>query len=470
MRALFDAKTQDFIGMDITIGANPNSNTMYISTIPIGPLQEKATQQMQSLGLNVYIVDGHVIGTRKRYPGVVFENRTTVGLSTRFDSQYEGFLKIGTQTMYGFKIDWSPLSGENLVNQTGSWISDPITSLIQGAQILSQKRTAIEITEDILQVAALSSSLEEKRNSSDWPEMSFPTLQQIKNQSLTLPKVKRPENPVAPLSWQAPLAAWQNSETSDREEKWKNFVSEVNKNAPLWNNMRAQKYIQNICDEISAPVSIQPRCRIFASMKPYVFSYPGGDIFITAGFVNIVENEAILAFFLSHELAHVYARHFTKNLEQKDFLAKFMNTLSLVTGMLSIRPPQHRLSLENIYIGMMTNYTQDNELEADKLAFEMCLALGFKKNDILNGLQNLQKILIGDFSFGSKTKSGILETRYPSWTERLHQIYNLNDEIRPHQGGVNQAPSSLMEFKKILNGPFEFFRLDSLADNLSSKN
>ncbi|MEN0059916.1 MAG: M48 family metalloprotease [Bdellovibrio sp.] len=470
MQPLFDAKTQDFLGMVINTRSSGNSDSMYISTIAIGPKQQQAVQQMQSLGLYTYIANGNVIGTRKAYSGVSFEKSMTVGLSIRFGSQSDNFLKIGSRTTYGLKIDWSRLSGGSLVDENGTWISDPITSIVQGGQVLSQKRTAMEVTADILQVAAVSSSLEDRRNSSDWPEMNFPALQQIKNQDLNLPQANQIEGRELPLPWQPLLREWQNQETTQREQRWQAFVGEINKNAPLWNNIEAQKYLQGICDRISAQGSVLPRCRIFASLKPYAFSYPGGDVFITTGFINSIKNEATLVFFLSHEIAHVYSRHFTKNLEKKDFVSAFMNTLSLVTAVLSIKPSAHPVNIQNLYAGMMTNYTKENELEADELAFEMCLALGYAKADIIDGLQSLEKSLENDFSFGKTAKGGILETRYPSWAERINRLSELSDDGKYHAAKLNEEQDSLRVFQKILKRPFEFFRLNSLADNMNSVN
>jgi predicted Zn-dependent protease len=51
--------------------------------------------------------------------------------------------------------------------------------------------------------------------------------------------------------------------------------------------------------------------KIIRSEEINAFALPGGHVFVTSGLIRVADNEAELASVLSHEIAHVAARHYT---------------------------------------------------------------------------------------------------------------------------------------------------------------
>ncbi|MCH2229672.1 MAG: M48 family metalloprotease [Crocinitomicaceae bacterium] len=94
-----------------------------------------------------------------------------------------------------------------------------------------------------------------------------------------------------------------------------------------------------------------------------------GLIFVTLGLLAQIENEAQLAYVLSHEIAHFTESHVENAYTEKT-----------------------EISLESTYedrIKNLNNYSKDNELEADKLGIELYHKAGYSKNELLSAFDVL---------------------------------------------------------------------------------
>ncbi len=89
-----------------------------------------------------------------------------------------------------------------------------------------------------------------------------------------------------------------------------------------------------------------------------------GVIFVTLGLLAQIENEAQLAYVISHEIAHFTEKHVEKS---------YNNTTQL-----------GRISSYDARIQAMSNHSKESELEADKLGIKMYNAAGYKKSELLS--------------------------------------------------------------------------------------
>jgi Zn-dependent protease with chaperone function len=471
MQPIVSNKTKDFIGLAIVVSKNaPSSDSQFFSigVTPPSPLIEKATAQLQALGLHTLFYQDRVIGTVKTYSAVSIENSTRVGLSLSW-GRGDDTLYLGKNVTYGFKMQWNRPSTGDMREESGFWLEDPISSLIESGTVLSSKKTGFEVTEEILKLAARTSSIEERKSSLDWPEANFPKLKRA--QSRHLNPTTRVMNTVLPAQVQKKVEAMTDPNVLNRELGWASYVGAVNANAPLWDQPQAQDYIQGLCDRLVSVPNFPVRCRIFASLAPSAFSYPGGDVFVTAGLLSIIPNEDALVFFLSHEISHVLARHFTENLRNQQYQRNLLNTLAVVTSVLSVKVPLTQLyntlgdvvstsSIQKVYTGMMSNYSKENELEADQLGFQLAESAGFSREKMIEGLTAFQQTLKTDFA---SSKAVNFEVHYPAWDQRLA---NLRDMPKTESTVAGSAPSSALEgFKAILRSPYEYFRIGSIKED-----
>jgi len=83
-------------------------------------------------------------------------------------------------------------------------------------------------------------------------------------------------------------------------------------NQGLYANSRLQDYVNFVGTLVASSSDvpdIQFRFFILDISQPNAYACPGGYIFITKGMLQIIENEAELAFVLAHEIAHISRFH-----------------------------------------------------------------------------------------------------------------------------------------------------------------
>ena len=82
--------------------------------------------------------------------------------------------------------------------------------------------------------------------------------------------------------------------------------------APLVKNDALQQYVNDVGSWIAAQTKRKKlpwRFGVIDSTGVNAFAAPGGQILITAGLYQLLENEAQLAGVLAHEIAHVVDKH-----------------------------------------------------------------------------------------------------------------------------------------------------------------
>ncbi len=119
------------------------------------------------------------------------------------------------------------------------------------------------------------------------------------------------------------------------------------------------------------------------------FALPGGQIFITAALLKLLNSEAQLAGVLAHEIAHVVARHGAEHLAKQQLGAAIVNAVSIAA---SDSPESgSNVAILARAINQMVNlkYGREDELESDRLGFRFMLQAGYNPT----GLVELMRIL-----------------------------------------------------------------------------
>ncbi len=115
---------------------------------------------------------------------------------------------------------------------------------------------------------------------------------------------------------------------------------------------------------------------VVAAAVSNAFALPGGFVFVTEPLVDLCgRDEAEIAFFLGHEMAHVLRGHARDRLTTGAFL-------NAVTARLPGAGPLLRQVL-------VKGYSQDLELEADREGAGLLVAAGFDPRAALRGLRRL---------------------------------------------------------------------------------
>ena len=271
--------------------------------------------------------------------------------------------------------------------------------------------------------------------------------------------------------------AFLTSITKDYREDYKKIYEEQFKEiSTLWKSTRpvtspeASSYILSVAKKIiSANEELkQTDARIIFSRDwwPNAFSTGEGTIAVNAGLMIYLDNEAELAFVLSHELAHYYLQHMPKAIKK---YVETINSETLKKELKRLSKEQYRVNqqfedLTKSLIFDSRRHNRDNEAEADMQAFNFMKKTGYDCNAIKTTLQLLDNIddsslfkplqLEDVFNFNEYS----FKTR---WVQKESSLFSQLDE--------NDSPLSQRE-DSLKTHPDCSKRISFLADSLQRIN
>lgn len=155
-------------------------------------------------------------------------------------------------------------------------------------------------------------------------------------------------------------------------------------------------------------------------------SLPGGYVYVYKGLLDKLENDDQLAGIIAHEIGHITAKHAMKRL-QGSYGAIAAQILAVGTG-----DPKAVGATNLALASIISGYSRQDELEADRLAVKYTRKAGYDPNAMLDVLNLL--------------KEEMLESpRRPVALFRTHP--HLNERI----AALNMELKGKMEFKDYLN-------------------
>ena len=125
-----------------------------------------------------------------------------------------------------------------------------------------------------------------------------------------------------------------------------------------------QDYLQQIGGKL-AGVSDRVLAYQFVLLKsdvPNAFVLPGGKVYLTAGMIRALENEAQLAALLAHEIGHAAARHSVLALQRQIGALDFMH----LAEKLAEDPPSEPAVARMANHLAALRYSYQDEVEADR--------------------------------------------------------------------------------------------------------
>jgi len=156
------------------------------------------------------------------------------------------------------------------------------------------------------------------------------------------------------------------------------------------------------------------------------FAMSGGKVGVFSGLFKIVENDAQLAAVISHEIAHVTAKHVDERFSQ----AMAMETLGVVGGTaLAIGTGGNELAagaVMGVY-GFGLNGTgqawdREKEAEADHIGLIYMAEAGYDPREAIKIMNNLEE------EMGTEAEPVSLNSTHPSNPERIRQMQQLMPE------------------------------------------
>ena len=125
------------------------------------------------------------------------------------------------------------------------------------------------------------------------------------------------------------------------------------------------------------------------------FALPGGKVAIYTGLLSVAKNEAGLATIMSHEIAHVIARHGAQRMTQQMLLQGAM----LGAGLSMKNNTQRNIILSALGVGVLYGFTlpfsRSHESEADQIGLLYMARAGYDPNEALQFWQRFSKVKDG---------------------------------------------------------------------------
>lgn len=161
---------------------------------------------------------------------------------------------------------------------------------------------------------------------------------------------------------------------------------------------KTHQYLQSIVQEI---INKNPELKPLAMRVvftrdgwPNAYSVGEGTLLINAGLVVFIENEAELAFVLSHEIAHYYLDHSNKAIRQR---ITTVNSEEFKQEVKRLSKEQYRVRAQtDELLKNMTftsrHHSRSNEAEADKYALRFMKNTGFDCNAAISCLKMLDRV------------------------------------------------------------------------------
>jgi predicted Zn-dependent protease len=124
------------------------------------------------------------------------------------------------------------------------------------------------------------------------------------------------------------------------------------------------------------------------------FSAPGGFIFITTAALKQMNSEAELAGVLGHEIAHVTQKHILKEIKRSNLMSASMELAQETSAGAQWLNDDYASKIGKIAFDKLftTGLSRSDEVEADRIGFELADSAGYRAAELLTFLASLQKL------------------------------------------------------------------------------
>ncbi len=224
----------------------------------------------------------------------------------------------------------------------------------------------------------------------------------------------------------------------------KQLAEEVERNAKIVEDPVIAEYVnrigQNIVNNSDAKVPFT--IKVIDSDEVNAFALPGGYFYVNTGLIEIAQDEAELAGVMAHEIAHVAARHGTRNATRAQLVQYATIPLLFIGGWAGYGIQQ----AANFAIPMtMLKFSREFEKDADFLGVQYMYKAGYDPASMVQFFERLK-------AMQKKNKKAIAQafSSHPLTKNRIKAVQKTIDELLPERPQYAVSSSEFDDIKEHL--------------------
>jgi predicted Zn-dependent protease len=165
----------------------------------------------------------------------------------------------------------------------------------------------------------------------------------------------------------------------------------------MWDDPLLDAYVTDIAQRLVAVAKPRPfpyRTRVVRDPSVNAFTFGGGLVYVHAGLLARMDNEAQLAMVLGHEIAHVTERHVTKGIEATygiQLLGQLAMTAASTTVPVSVPPEALQKAYEYTMNAAISGHGRSRENEADEIGLDYMVRVGYDPREAPRTFEQLLK-------------------------------------------------------------------------------
>jgi predicted Zn-dependent protease len=173
----------------------------------------------------------------------------------------------------------------------------------------------------------------------------------------------------------------------------KQLAEEVRRQAKVVDDPLISEYINRIGQNLvrNSDAKVPFTFQVIEGNSPNAFALPGGYVFVYTALIKIADEEDELAAAMAHEIAHVAARHMTKQATKSQIVGVAGSAAGVILGGglggVAIR--------QGANVGIpaaFLHFTRKDESEADYLGVQYMYAAGYDPNGAISIFEKLESL------------------------------------------------------------------------------
>ena len=185
------------------------------------------------------------------------------------------------------------------------------------------------------------------------------------------------------------VAGWDWYSIESEIRMGKEYATQIEASLKMVSDPVVNEYVNRVGQNLvrNSDAKVPFTIKVVDSDVINAMALPGGFFYVNSGLILAADNEAELAGVMAHEIAHVAARHTTRQLTRAQFLNYASLPLIFVGGGIGLA------AREAVGIGVpMTflKFSRSFEAEADYLGIQYMYKAGYDPNEFVNFFEKIQ--------------------------------------------------------------------------------